>query len=78
MKRIALFLGTNIAILVVLTAVIEILGIDRWLVTGESNLPREMAAFGISGHLGRGLTAVFASHPPLARRIRALEAPPGA
>uniref|UniRef100_UPI002F968CF2 protease HtpX n=1 Tax=Kineobactrum salinum TaxID=2708301 RepID=UPI002F968CF2 len=32
MKRILLFLGTNLAILLVLTAFIQIFGIDRWLV----------------------------------------------
>ncbi|MEZ5590670.1 MAG: protease HtpX [Gammaproteobacteria bacterium] len=36
-----------------------------------SHLPDQMAAFGISGK-GSGLTALFASHPPLERRIEAL------
>lgn len=39
-------------------------------------LPGHMAAFGISGGLGRGLAGLFASHPPLEERIAALEALP--
>lgn len=39
---------------------------------GESSLPQEVAAFGISG--GRGWTRLFMSHPPLEERITALEA----
>lgn len=41
---------------------------------GESDMPKELAAFGISGRLGGGLLRLFASHPPLERRIAALEA----
>jgi len=33
----------------------------------------EFAAFGISGGIGAGLQALFASHPPLEQRIAALE-----
>lgn len=40
---------------------------------GQSDMPKEMAAFGISGRLGQGLARLFASHPPLAERIAALE-----
>jgi len=39
---------------------------------GQSELPKEMAAFGISGGLGQGLAKLFASHPPLEQRIAAL------
>ena len=39
---------------------------------GESSLPQEVAAFGISG--GGGWTRLFMSHPPLEERITALEA----
>jgi len=39
---------------------------------GETNLPDQMAAFGISGHIGHGLKALFMSHPPLEQRIAAL------
>jgi heat shock protein HtpX len=34
----------------------------------------ELAAFGISGKIGQGLKALFASHPPLEQRIAALQA----
>lgn len=40
---------------------------------GESDMPKEMAAFGISGRLGHGLSKLLASHPPLEERIAALE-----
>jgi heat shock protein HtpX len=33
----------------------------------------EFAAFGISGNIGEGLKALFMSHPPLERRIAALQ-----
>lgn len=40
----------------------------------QPHLPDQMAAFGISGGLGRGLGRLFMSHPPLAERIAALKA----
>ncbi|MDT0616929.1 protease HtpX [Salinisphaera sp. P385] len=40
---------------------------------GQSDMPKEMAAFGISGTLGHGLKKLFASHPPLEQRIAALK-----
>ncbi len=40
---------------------------------GEAQLPDQMAAFGISGHIGHGLKALFMSHPPLEQRIAALQ-----
>ena len=39
---------------------------------GESTLPKEVRAFGISGAVGHGLRKLFMSHPPLAERINAL------
>jgi len=39
-------------------------------------LPDQMAAFGISGTLGRGLKRLFMTHPPLEERIAALKAAP--
>jgi heat shock protein HtpX len=36
-------------------------------------LPNQMAAFGISGHVGQGLRKLFMSHPPLEVRIAALQ-----
>ena len=43
----------------------------------EPQLPSEMAAFAISGHVGGGFAQLFRSHPPLEDRIAALEAPRG-
>lgn len=39
---------------------------------GETTLPKQVAAFGISGHVGSGFKRLFMSHPPLAERIAAL------
>jgi len=39
-----------------------------------SDMPSELAAFGISGGLGGGMKKLFMTHPPLEDRIAALEA----
>ena len=39
---------------------------------GQSTLPGEIAAFGISGGVAHGLRKLLLSHPPLAERIAAL------
>ena len=39
---------------------------------GQSTLPNEVRAFGISGAVGHGLRKLFMTHPPLAERIQAL------
>ena len=39
---------------------------------GESSLPKQVAAFGISGGVGGGLKRLLMSHPPLEERITAL------
>jgi len=38
-----------------------------------SQLPNQMAAFGINGGIGQGLRRLFMSHPPLEERIAALQ-----
>jgi heat shock protein HtpX len=38
----------------------------------QPHLPDQMAAFGISGNVGRGLKRFFMTHPPLDERIEAL------
>ena len=44
---------------------------------GQSTLPKQIAAFGISGGIGHGLKRLLMSHPPLEERIAALRnAPP--
>ena len=39
---------------------------------GHSSLPKQIAAFGISGGVGSGLKRLLMSHPPLEERIAAL------
>lgn len=39
---------------------------------GENTLPKQVAAFGISGAIGHGLKKLLLSHPPLDVRIEAL------
>ena len=39
---------------------------------GETTLPKQVAAFGISGAVGHGLRRLLMSHPPLEERIRSL------
>ncbi|MDH5821582.1 protease HtpX [Luteimonas sp. RD2P54] len=46
---------------------------------GHSTLPKQIAAFGISGGVGSGLRRLLMSHPPLEERIAALrDVPPAA
>ncbi|MDE2278224.1 MAG: protease HtpX [Xanthomonadaceae bacterium] len=40
---------------------------------GENSLPKTLAAFGISDHMGTGFQRLFMSHPPLEERIAALQ-----
>ena len=40
---------------------------------GQSTLPTQIAAFGISGNIAQGVKKLFMSHPPLAERIAALK-----
>ena len=41
----------------------------------QSDLPQQMAAYGISGSKPQGIKRLFMSHPPLEERIAALGAP---
>ena len=43
---------------------------------GQSTLPTQVRAFGISGSVGGGIKRLFMSHPPLAERIQALRDAP--
>ncbi|MEA9578983.1 protease HtpX [Xanthomonas nasturtii] len=45
---------------------------------GQSTLPSQVQAFGISGGVGNGLRRLFLSHPPLTERLAALRAANGA
>lgn len=39
---------------------------------GQSTLPKQVAAFGISGGVGGGLKRLLLNHPPMDERIAAL------
>jgi heat shock protein HtpX len=41
---------------------------------GENTLPKQVAAFGISGAIAHGVQGLFRSHPPLEERIARLQA----
>lgn len=42
-------------------------------VNNPKDLPGEFASFGISGGIGQGIKSLFMSHPPLEKRIEALQ-----
>lgn len=46
------------------------------LTYGHNTLPKQVAAFGISGGVGHGLKKLLMSHPPLEERINALRNTP--
>jgi len=43
---------------------------------GENTLPKQVAAFGISGAIAHGVQGLFRSHPPLEERIARLQQAP--
>lgn len=51
-----------------------IAALERLKANHESNLPKQMQAFGINGGVTRGFAKLFMSHPPLDERIAALKA----
>ncbi|HMA11777.1 MAG TPA: M48 family metalloprotease, partial [Steroidobacteraceae bacterium] len=50
-----------------------IAALERLKAASNEPLPAQMAAFGIKGGAGSGLTRLFMSHPPLEERISALQ-----
>ena len=52
MKRIFLFLATNIAVMLVLSVVLSVLGVDRFLAAEGLNIPMLAAFSGIVGFTG--------------------------
>jgi heat shock protein HtpX len=50
-----------------------IAALERLKSTADAPLPAQLAAFGIGGGGGHGLTRLFMSHPPLEERIAALQ-----
>jgi hypothetical protein len=65
MKRIFLYLATNLAIVLVLGITLRLLGFERIL-------DEQGVGLGINGGPGGGLKRLFMTHPPLAERIAAL------
>ena len=52
MKRIILFLATNIAVMLVLSVVLSVLGVDRFLAAEGLNIPMLAVFSGIVGFTG--------------------------
>jgi len=50
-----------------------IAALERLKMANEPSLPKQLAAFGIGGGPGSGLSRLFMSHPPLDERIAALQ-----
>jgi len=50
-----------------------IAALERLKMANEPALPKQLAAFGIGGGAGGGLSRLFMSHPPLEERIAALQ-----
>jgi len=50
-----------------------IAALERLKSTSDAPLPAQLAAFGIGGGAGSGITRLFMSHPPLEERIAALQ-----
>ena len=66
MKRIALFLLTNFAVMLVLSVVASVLGVDRYLTQNGLNLPALLAFSAIFGFGGSFIS-------PGSRRLYGLE-----
>ncbi|MCC8539153.1 protease HtpX [Xanthomonas axonopodis pv. poinsettiicola] len=62
--------GAQLAGRIKMIAALERLSLNH----GQSTLPSQVQAFGISGAVGDGLRRLFLSHPPLTERIAALRA----
>jgi heat shock protein HtpX len=76
MKRIFLFLATNIAVMVVLSIVLSLLGVDRFLTSAGLNLPMLLAFSVIVGFTGSIISLLISK--PMAKwstGARTIEAP---
>ena len=76
MKRIALFLATNIAVLVVMNVVLSVLGVDRFLTSNGLNLPMLTVFSAVVGFTG-AIISLFLSKPMAkwSTGARVIEAP---
>jgi heat shock protein HtpX len=76
MKRIFLFLATNIAVMVVLSVVLSLLGVDRFLTSAGLNIPMLMAFSVVVGFTGSIISLLISK--PMAKwstGARTIEAP---
>ena len=73
--RILLFLGTNIAVLVLISIIFNLLGLEGILANNgvDLNLGSLLIFCALFGMSGSGFTALLRSHPPLDERILALQ-----
>ena len=74
MKRVVLFLLTNLAVMLVLGVVVNLLGLNTFVSRSGLNLPVLFGFALVFGIRGGGLTKLFMTHPPLEDRIAALRA----
>ena len=65
MKRIVLFLATNIAVMLVLSVVLSVLGVDRYLTAEGLNLPMLLVFSVIVGFTGSFISLLFSK--PIAK-----------
>jgi heat shock protein HtpX len=76
MKRIVLFLATNIAVMVVLTFTTQILGLDRWLLQNGINYAQLLVFAAIFG-FGGAIVSLLISKPmaKFAAGVQVIDAP---
>lgn len=62
MKRVALLIGTNLAVMLVLSVVIHLFGLNRWLVSGGIDMPSLLAFCAVFG-FGGAFISLLISKP---------------
>jgi len=65
MKRIILFLATNIAVMIVLSIVVRVLGVDRFITANGLNLPMLLAFSAVVGFTGSFISLLMSK--PMAK-----------
>ncbi len=70
--RILLFLATNLAVILVASFTLRLLGVDNYLAQNGIDYGSLLAVAINQGHR-TGLAALFMTHPPLEQRIQALQ-----
>ena len=62
MKRVMLLIGTNLAVMLVLSIVVHLFGLNRWLVSGGINMPSLLAFCAVFG-FGGAFISLLISKP---------------